>query len=205
MSSSPSYLDPVVLPLLRGATVLDVGCGVGRWAHLIRSNYWEAGLSSPPVVDGFDAYARNVEASRRGGAYREVWQQTLPSSIEGTWDTVLASEVIEHLPADAVDEVLVALEGAARRRVILTTPNFPALRGGVESTEGFNEFDAHLSYVTRSQLRRRGYRVLGAGFGNPTNPIVRVGLRLRLASTLMSVPRHLPALGESIVAIRDTP
>ena len=204
MSSSPSYLDPLVLPLLKGETVLDVGCGVGRWGHLIRANYWEAGLARPPAVDGFDAFAPNVEACTRGGAYRTVWEQTLPGALEGQWDTVLASEVIEHLPQDAVDDVLTTLEGAARCRVILTTPNFPALRGGVEGTTGFNEWDAHLSYVSRAVFKARGYRVLGAGFGNPRNPLVRVGIRLHLASSLTSVPRHLPSLGESIVAIKDT-
>ena len=48
MSSSPSYLDPIILPLIIGESVLDVGCGYGRWGNLIQSNFWEAGLSSPP-------------------------------------------------------------------------------------------------------------------------------------------------------------
>ena len=65
MSSSPSYLDPVVLPLLAGTTVLDAGCGYGRWGTLVRANYWEAGLAAPPEVDGFDAFAPNVELCAR--------------------------------------------------------------------------------------------------------------------------------------------
>jgi 2-polyprenyl-3-methyl-5-hydroxy-6-metoxy-1,4-benzoquinol methylase len=203
MSSSPSYLDPIVLPLLAGGSVLDVGCGVGRWGHLIRANYWEAGLTEPPPVDGVDAFAPNVDACRRGGAYRHVWLQTLPGELNGAWDTVLACEVIEHIAANAVDDVLDEIERVAMHRVILTTPNFPALREGVESTEGFNEFDAHLSYVSRTRLKARGYRVIGAGFGNPRHPVVRLGVRLRLASSLTSLPRHLPSLGESVVAVKD--
>jgi SAM-dependent methyltransferase len=192
-----------VLPLLRGETVLDVGCGVGRWGHLIRANYWEAGLPAPPVVDGLDAFEPNVLACTAGGAYRSVWLQALPGSLDGSWDTVLASEVIEHVPQDDVEDVLSELERVASRRVILTTPNFPAFRGGVEGTTGVNDYDAHLSYVPRSLLKARGYRVIGAGFGNPHNALVKLGVRLRLASSLTSLPRNLPFLGESIVAVRD--
>lgn len=203
MSSSPSYLDPVVLPLIVGESVLDVACGYGRWCHLIQANYWEAGLPEPPVVDGFDAFAPNVEHCRRAGCYRAVWQQTLPSALEGSWDTVLACEVIEHVPQQEVEEVVELLERAARRRIIFTTPNFPAFRGGVDTLFGRNEYDAHRSYVPRSFFRSRGYRLRGAGWGNPRNPLVRVTAQLRLSSSLHSVPRAVPALGESIVAVRD--
>ena len=203
MSSSPSYLDPVVLPLIVGETVLDVACGYGRWCHLIQSNYWEAGLTAPPLVDGFDAFEPNVEHCRRAGCYRKVWQQTLPSLLEGSWDTVLACEVIEHLPEHEVTAVVDLLEHAARRRIIFTTPNFPAFRGGVDTQLGHNSFDAHLSYVPRSFFRSRGYRLRGAGWGNPTNPLVRITSRMRLAPSLHSVPRAFPALGESVVAVKD--
>lgn len=203
MSSSPSYLDPVVLPLIVGDSVLDVACGYGRWCHLIQANFWEASLPRPPAIDGFDAFEPNVEYCRRAGCYRKVWQQTLPSALEGSWDTVLACELIEHVPQEDVEAVVELLEHVARRRIIFTTPNFPAFRGGVDTIVGHNEYDAHLSYVSRSFFRSRGYRLRGAGWGNPRNPLVRVTTRLRLASSLHSVPRAFPALGETIVAVKD--
>src|SRR5687768_10925265 len=106
MSSSPSFLDPVILPLIIGETVLDVGCGYGRWGFLIRSNFWEAGLAAPPTVDGFDAFEPNVELCARSGSYRRVWHQRMPSPLPGSWDTVLACEIIEHIDQSEVEHVL---------------------------------------------------------------------------------------------------
>lgn len=203
MSSSPSYLDPVVLPLIAGETVLDAGCGYGRWCHLITSNYWEAGLERPPEVDGFDAFAPNVELCARESCYRRVWQQLLPAPLEGEWDTVLAVELIEHVPEQDVEAVIELLESVARRRIIFTTPNAPAYRPGCVTRLGFNEFEAHLSHVPSELFRSRGYRLRGAGWGNQTKLVVRLGTRLRLASTLQSVPRAIPSLGETLVAVKD--
>jgi SAM-dependent methyltransferase len=203
VSSSPTYLDPVIIPLVVGRTVLDVGCGYGRWCHLIQSNFWEAGLERPPEVDGFDAFAENVEYCRRHGCYRRVWQQRLPSELDGRWDTVLACEVIEHVPQADVPEVIAILERAAQKRIIFSTPNFPAYRGGGDTVVGFNEYEAHLSYVPQKMFRERGYRLRGAGFGKPSNPLVRLGKRLRLSATLHSLPRAIPRLGETTVAVKD--
>jgi hypothetical protein len=72
----------------------------------------------------------------------------LPSPIEGQWDTVLASELIEHLPPESAMDVLETLEGAARRRIIVTTPNWNYLRPADEG-EDSNPFEAHLGSVSR--------------------------------------------------------
>lgn len=203
MSSSSTYLDPVVIPLLVGGSVLDVGCGYGRWGALIRSNFWEAGLAAPPVVDGIDAFAPNVELCAASTAYRRVWQQELPGPLDGAWDVVLACEVVEHIAQELVGDFLASLELAARRRIILTTPNFPVFREGVDTVAGHNRFDAHLSYVDRGFLRSRGYRLLGAGWGNPRSRLVRAASSLRLAPSLHSTVRRLPSLAETIVAVKD--
>ena len=206
MSSSPAFLDPVVLPLVRGESVLDVGCGLGRWGALLRSNYWECdGMAAPPAVDGLDAFEPNVATCTRMQLYRRVWQQVLPSALSGQWDTVLAAEIIEHVPQERVEEVLESLERAAKQRVIVTTPNRSALRPGHETILGFNDHEAHLSYVSRRDLKRRGYRIVGAGFGNPESIASRIFARLHLRPqfALESIPRVIPRLAQQIVAYKD--
>jgi 2-polyprenyl-3-methyl-5-hydroxy-6-metoxy-1,4-benzoquinol methylase len=192
-----------VLPLVCGETVLDVGCGYGRWCMLIHTNFWEADLQQPPAVDGFDAYLPNVQLCAQHGYYRRVWHQELPSRLEGKWDTVLACEFLEHLPEERIEEVVRLLESVALRRVIFSTPNAPAFRKGSDTIVGFNEFEAHRSYVPSRFFRERRYRLLGAGFGRPGNPLVRGLTRLGLASSLHSTTRLMPRLAEAIVAVKD--
>jgi 2-polyprenyl-3-methyl-5-hydroxy-6-metoxy-1,4-benzoquinol methylase len=203
MSSSWSYLDPVVLPLLVGETVLDAGCGLGRWGALIETNYWEARLSHPPAVDGFDAFEPNVERCRERGAYRRAWQQTMPSPLQGSWDTVLVCELIEHVEQSQIEAVLDVLEQAARRRIIVTTPNSPLMREGSDTPVGHNPYEAHRSYVSAGMLRQRGYRIHGAGFGRYNSRLARAAKRARLRRALTLVPLRLPAIAETIVAVKD--
>jgi 2-polyprenyl-3-methyl-5-hydroxy-6-metoxy-1,4-benzoquinol methylase len=205
MSSSWSYLDPVILPLIAGESVLDVGCGMGRWGALIETNYWEARprLGSAPAVDGCDAFEPNVEHCRRRGAYRHVWVQTLPSPLEGAWDTVLACELIEHIPEERVPETLDLLEEAAVKRVIVSTPNSPLLRPGRDTPLGFNQLEAHVSYVSAELLKRRGYQIYGAGFGRYNSRLALRAAKWRLRRTLVSVPYRIPSIAETIVAVKD--
>lgn len=203
MGSSPSYLDPVVLPRIVGPTILDAGCGIGRWGHLIEANYWEAGLDEPPLVDGFDAFQENVERCRGFDCYRHVWHHMLPAPLEGEWDTVLASELIEHIPPESTTEVLDILEGAARRRIIITTPNWHYLRAAPDTPRDTNPFEAHLTSVSRKTLARRGYRVRSVGIRYRPSRVGAALRRLRLAGPLESLPRALPPLGDLIVAVKD--
>ncbi len=83
----------------RGLRVLDLGCGKGRFAakmagagaEVVGLDLSEAMLSDAPD----DSFARVRGSARR-----------LPFGSE-SFDAVAAVEVVEHLPARAVDEVLV--------------------------------------------------------------------------------------------------
>jgi 2-polyprenyl-3-methyl-5-hydroxy-6-metoxy-1,4-benzoquinol methylase len=195
---------------VRGDCVLDVACGYGRWGCLLRTNYFECGLSSPPAVDGFDAFAPNVEYVKKLGVYRDVWQAELPCVFpRGKYTTILASEVLEHLPIEAVGETLDQFEAAATQRVIVSTPNWKCLRDGSETFLGKNQYDHHLSYVSAKFLRKRGYKIFGAGFGNPRTLSVKLFVRpLRLFgvkdfSIFDSLSKRWPSLAHTIIAIRD--
>jgi SAM-dependent methyltransferase len=205
MSSSPCFLDPVIIPLIRGKTLLDVGCGYGRWGCLIATNYWETAGGMPMEVDGLDAFEPNVELCQKKSVYRKVWLQRLPSPLEGSWDTVLASEIIEHVGEDDVPAVLEALERAARLRIIFTTPNWPYFRGGGDTIVGYNEFEAHRTYVPREYFLERGYTIIGAGFGNPAHPLTQaVGpMQGDWKNALTSLPLLFPELAHTIVAYKD--
>ncbi len=205
MSSSPTSLDPIVIPLIIGETVLDVACGYGRWSHLIQSNFWEAGLNQPPTIDGFDVFQPNVDYCKNKGSYRHVWHKELPSPIDGKWDTVLACEMIEHIEQGKVEKVFNMLENAANKRIIFSTPNWPAFRPGKNSIVRYNDYEAHLSYVSRNFFLQRGYKVIGAGFGNPhnlfTNGLWKVSPKF--ASSLSSISRMFPILATCTVAYKD--
>ncbi|GAA6621796.1 class I SAM-dependent methyltransferase [Scytonema sp. NUACC26] len=206
MSSSPLYLDSIVVPLITGDTVLDVGCGLGRWGNLIQSNYWEAQLNKPPLVDGVDAFQANVEYCSLQKCYRTVWHQVMPSPLEDKWDTVLACEIIEHIEQEKVESFLNILEKAANKRVIISTPNYPCFREGSETIVGFNDFEAHLSYVSsRDDFRRRGYKLVGGGLRKWTKyPGLFVEqLIAPWKLGFESISKLIPFLADSIVAYKD--
>jgi 2-polyprenyl-3-methyl-5-hydroxy-6-metoxy-1,4-benzoquinol methylase len=205
VSSSPLYLDMPVVSLVRGDSVLDVGCGLGKWGVLLRANWYDGQMGGPPHVDGIDAFKPMVDVCASSGTYASVWQQELPASIDGQWDTVLASEVIEHIPQGDVDSVLIELERVAKLRVILTTPNWPAFRPGIETSVGYSEHEAHLSYVSRSEFSARGYSTQVYGLG--AKPLGRIAARCirrpGIRHLLSGLPRLVPGLGDEVVAWKD--
>ena len=209
MGSSPSFLDPVVLPLIRGKHILDVACGFGRWGCLMRTNFFEWGLNEFPIVDGIDGDKECVEHCRELGVYREVKHALLPIPMPPrSYDTVLASEVIEHFSMDEIISFLDHCEKTARYRVIITTPNFVCIRGGSYSPLGFNELDHHQCYVSQDYLKQRGYKILGAGFNASRvlwmKCILRLMklLRINSYSCFLGLSLNIPALAHTTIAYK---
>jgi SAM-dependent methyltransferase len=93
-------------------SVLDAGCGDGRVSTALAAKY---------QVVGVDV---SHNALRRGGNRNRViaallWN--LPFRSE-TFDLVLVSEVIEHIPADVLPQVLREILRISRRYVLITVP-----------------------------------------------------------------------------------
>ncbi len=75
----------------------------------------------------------------------------------------------------------------------------------MDTEDGHNPDEAHLSHIPRGWFKRRGYTITGAGFGNPTHPFVKTikKCRMRGQRALTGLPQVFPSLGYLYVAHKD--
>jgi SAM-dependent methyltransferase len=134
-------------------SLLDVGCGFNSPVrHLIHR---------PARLVGVDGWAPVIEQSRAKGIHDEY--HVLPlGQIEtrfgpDAFDTVLASDIVEHFTADDGMALIAQMERVARRTIIIYTPN-----GFLPQGEEYgNPLQRHRSGWTVKQMRAMGYRVTG--------------------------------------------
>lgn len=179
MGSSLLIWDYAALNLASGARLLDLGCGYGHLADIVHT-HWAAfrGTDAPvPEIHGVDRHAPNVDLCRRGGRYARVYEDDavgfLRQQATGAFSTVLALELVEHLPKEDGSALLDEAQRVASDRVILSTPNQPDFRGpGVDLDGAVNQHDAHLSAWHSTDFRTRGYSVMGCrpAFRDPRGP-----------------------------------
>jgi methionine biosynthesis protein MetW len=105
--------------LCKGETLLDIGCGEGTGlAYLVR----RAGV----VGSGIDISEVAVQLARAKGVDARVLDATSPAfQPEHPYDTVLISEVLEHVSEP--ERLLETVRPYVRTRLILTFPNIAYL------------------------------------------------------------------------------
>ncbi|MDA8130785.1 MAG: class I SAM-dependent methyltransferase [Elusimicrobia bacterium] len=147
---------------LKPALLLDLGCGTGFMAGLVKARL-------PRVrIDGvdFSPYALSMASSLDGKIEADIDSGDLPLSA-GTYDCVLCTEFLEHLyePAHALKEMARVLKPGGR--AVITTPNYALLHNRAASLAGrlpqtmLNE--QHIRFYTYSSLsalaESAGFRV----------------------------------------------
>jgi len=132
-------------------SILDVGCGS-------TSLVW---MLEPERLVGIDGYEPAVDEARRLGSHHEVVLgdiRDLSRSFRNEmFDACLAFDVIEHLPKEEGFELIRAMEGVARRKVIFLTPNGFLPQGNTEA----GDLQAHHSGWEPAEMRQLGYKVSG--------------------------------------------
>lgn len=154
-------LDPVVLSSFRKGdtgTVLDLGCGYGLFGYMLRL---ERDFKGTLIgVDAYPPYAKKLK-EYAGAVYDSLVvadARHLPFR-DGAVDTVLASEIIEHMPKGDGFRLIGEAERVGRKRVIVTTP-----RGFIpQERHNENDLEVHHSGWSERDFARHGYRIAYAG------------------------------------------
>lgn len=120
--------------------VLDVGCGIGRNLGHLDGN----GV-------GVDHNPDSIAVARQRGLTAYVPQDFLrsPDAREGSFDSMLVAHVLEHLHADAADELLRTYLPYVRPggRVVLITPQ----------EVGYRTDETHVRFVDARELMRQAH------------------------------------------------
>jgi len=98
-------------------TVLDVGCGDGRLTHVLADKGFE--------ITGVDGSPRALAKVRTPKKLSGVDQIDFP---DDSFDLVLCTEVLEHLPDEVHRKTLAELSRLARRYVLVSVPNREQLK-----------------------------------------------------------------------------
>lgn len=137
---------------LRGSkTILDVGCGSNSPIDLLEGRYTSVGIDGhKPAIE--ESKKRKIHNAYILGDIKKL--DTLVK--KKSFDAVVALDVIEHLQKDDGYKLLDNMERAARKKVILVTPN-----GFLPQYNKDNKLQAHLSGWTVEDFTNSGYRVEG--------------------------------------------
>ena len=113
---------PLVLELLRPASIVDVGCGSGGWLRA----FVEHGISDILGVDGDYVESQSLEIEAQQFRAFDLSQ---PLRLERHFDLVMSLEVAEHLPPECAEMFVESLTRLGP--VVLFSAAAPA-QGGVQ-------------------------------------------------------------------------
>jgi len=164
--SSDPKLVPYILPIIEGTSILDVGCGNGKWGYLIKVDYWytRAGRRKAKIeyVVGVDLYLKYLTFVKTHKIYDDVVlcdTRYLPFR-RFAFNTVLLLEVIEHMTKNEGEKSLREAERVANSLIIVSTPSYFIRQG----TKDGDCFQKHLSKWTVNDFIRLGYSILIGSF-----------------------------------------
>ncbi len=150
---SARVVVPIVMELVKPASVLDVGCGLGTWL----AAFAEHGVSDYLGMDGDYVVRENLKIPVERFRAADL---THPPNPGRTFDLAVCLEVAEHLPEKASQGLVQLLTTAAP--VVLFSAAIPGQDGTSHINEQWPEFwQQHFAangYVRLDPLRPRIWR-----------------------------------------------
>lgn len=142
--------DDLLEKELRGCrSVLDLGCGCSSPLQYIKV----------PYSVGVELFEPYLKESKKKGIHDEYILADI-RKVEfkpKSFDCVLALEVLEHLPKEEGYKLLEKMEGVARKKIVITTPNSFIPQEEYDA----NIFQIHRSGWTVDDLKKLGFRITG--------------------------------------------
>lgn len=133
-------------------TVLDVGCGYPSPIKNFSGRFWSVGV---------DLFLPSLQKSGADHIHNEYLLGNILDIDKffqpDSFDCVLASDVIEHLPKEQGLQLMQKMEAIAKRKVIIFTPNgfLP------QSSYDGNKWQEHKSGWEVKEMQKHGYEIIG--------------------------------------------
>ena len=168
-----------------GRGILDLGCGLGGYSRALA----ERGFA----VKALDVEPEYIERARALGVDAELYDGERIPLGDGSVDTVILLEVLEHL--DDPGALLREARRVARGGVLVTTPNCTQDFGDVP-VDFTHMLDVdHRQFFTESSLRRLLDDVFGSSVVEQTAPIDRHLAGVVLPQPFRALHRWLDGAG----------
>lgn len=146
MRRSAREVVPLVMDLVRPASVIDVGCGIGTWLSVFR----ETGVEDIFGIDG--DWVEKSQLEIPGDKFLAA-DLAKPLRIERHFDLVVSLEVAEHLPGSRAEGFIDSLTSLGP--VVLFSAAIPHQGGRNHINEQWPEY-------WLSHFQARGYVVIDA-------------------------------------------
>ncbi|MBI2085877.1 glycosyltransferase [Candidatus Daviesbacteria bacterium] len=152
-----SLTDPITW-ILRSdiKSVLDLGCGQGKPMEFIK---YRIKIKKSVGVDLFEPYIQEAKQKKIHSEYLLTDIRKV-SFKPKSFDLVMASHVLEHLPEKEAWKVLENMEKMAKKQVIVVTP----IGEHYHQLEDGNIWQLHVSAFTPRDFIARGYQVKKYGW-----------------------------------------